>query len=221
MNHYSNEESHPDSFTEFLIQKVYCIYLQILGERTETEAISLDVLVSGSMSPDTFVNNTYNEFRNDWGGIAFDHCTLKKRLDRKLEFEAGDMGALVDTSKWETSGNAWDDNAIALFRKFYQLPSPAVYLDNTGRKVHYTNFDGEKEYNFLYGLNPKSIYFHIYHFPDCNLFICFEERWMSKSFSRTHLALVMFASKNMGAIRVHDVSRRSRWYHIIFDVIYV
>ena len=130
------------------------------GGKTEVEAISLDVLVSGSMSSDTFVNNTYNEFRHDWG-IAFDHCTLKKRLDRKLEFEAGDLGALVDTSKWETSGNAWDEEAIDLFRKFYQLPSPAVYLDHTGRKVHFTNFDGEKEYDFMYGLNPKSIYFHI------------------------------------------------------------
>ena len=108
------------------------------------------------MGPNTFVNSTYNDFRNDWGGISFDHGTLKKRFQRKIEFEEGDLGALVDTTKWETSGNAWDDDAIDLFRSFYVLPSPAVYLDNTGRKVHYTNFEGEKEYDFLYGLNPKS-----------------------------------------------------------------
>ena len=111
------------------------------------------------MSSDTFVNNTYNDFRNDWGGIGFDHGTLKKRFERKLAFGSGDLGALVDTSKWENSGNAWDAEAIDLFRSFYVIPSPAVYLDSTGRKVHFTNFDGEKEYDFLYGINPKSIHF--------------------------------------------------------------
>ena len=131
------------------------------GGKTETEAICLDVLVGGSLSPDTFDNTSYEDFRNDWGGIQFDYGTLQKRLQRKVDFEAGDLGALVDTSKWETSGNAWDGEAIDLFRMFYQLPSPAVYLDHTGRKVNYTNFEGEKEYDFLYGLNPKSTIFSL------------------------------------------------------------
>ena len=112
------------------------------------------------MSPQTFVNNTYNNFRGDWG-VEFDFTTLRKRFDRKMEVLEGDLGALVDTSKWETSGNVWDDESISLFRNFYQLPSPAVYLDHTGRKVNFTNFDGEKEYDFLYGLNPKSTQFQL------------------------------------------------------------
>ena len=121
------------------------------------------------MSPDTFVNNTYNDFRNDWGEISFAHGTLKKRFERKMAFESGDLGALVDTSKWENSGHAWDKEAIDLFREFYVIPSPAVYLDSTGRKVHFTNFEGEKEYDFLYGINPKSIHLN---FKYCRIIIC-------------------------------------------------
>ena len=112
--------------------------------------------MAGSLSPDTFDTTTYNDFRNDWGGIQFDYDTLNKRLERKIEFENGNIGALVDFEKWEDSGNSWDEDAIALFRNFYVLPSPAVYLDHTGRKVNFTNFEGEKEYDFLYGINPKS-----------------------------------------------------------------
>ena len=126
------------------------------GGKTEMEAISMDVLVGGSLSPDIFDTTTYNDFRNDWGGIQFDYETLNKRLERKVQFENGNLGALVDFNKWEDSGNAWSEDAISLFRDFYTLPSPAVYLDNTGRKVNFTNFEGEKEYDFLYGINPKS-----------------------------------------------------------------
>ena len=118
--------------------------------------MSIDVLVAGSLSPDTFDTITYNDFRNDWGGIQFDYDTLNKRLERKIEFENGNLGALVDFEKWEDSGNSWDEDAIALFRNFYVLPSPAVYLDHTGRKVNFKNFEGEEEYDFLYGINPKS-----------------------------------------------------------------
>ena len=116
----------------------------------------MDVLVGGSLSPDIFDTTTYIDFRNDWGGIQFDYETLNKRLERKVQFENGNLGALVDFNKWEDSGNAWSEDAISLFRDFYTLPSPAVYLDNTGRKVNFTNFEGEKEYDFLYGINPKS-----------------------------------------------------------------
>ena len=126
------------------------------GGKSEAEGITLDIIVAGSMSPDIFETTSYRDFRNDWGGIAFDYDTLNKRLERKIEFENGDLGALVDFGKWEESGNAWDEDAIDLFRSFYVLPSPAVYLDHTGRKVNFTNFDGEKEYDFLYGINPKS-----------------------------------------------------------------
>ena len=109
------------------------------------------------MSPDTFTDSSYKEFGLDWGGRKFDHKTLKRRLDLKTEFLAGDLGALVNNNKWESSGNKWGDDAILLMRKFYELPSPAVYLDNTGRKINFKNFNGDPEYDFLYGLNPKSI----------------------------------------------------------------
>ena len=74
----------------------------------------------------------------------------------KDDFLEGDLGALVMDSKWDASGNKWDEDDISLFRSFYQLPSPAVYLDHTGRKVHFKDFDGVKQYDFLYGVNPKS-----------------------------------------------------------------
>ena len=129
------------------------------GGKSETRAISLDVLVGGSLSPDTFDNTSYVDFRNDWGGIQFDYSTFQKRLERKMDFNDGDLGALVDTSKWEGSGHAWDDEAIDLFRSFFVLPSPAVYLDTSGRKVNFTDFDGHEEYDFLFGLNPQSTFF--------------------------------------------------------------
>ena len=107
------------------------------------------------MSSSTFENQTYDNFRDTWG-VQFDFVTLKNRLERKLQFEAGDLGALVDESKWENSGHAWDDDAIELFRSFYELPSPAIYLDTLGRKVSFTNFDDKKDYDFLYGINCQS-----------------------------------------------------------------
>ena len=107
------------------------------------------------MDPEILDKMTIRGFRDAWG-VEFDHVTLKKRINRKIQFEAGDMGALVDHTKWEGSGNAWDDEAINLFRDFYALPSPAVYLDHTGRKVDFKNFDGKDEYGFLYGINTKS-----------------------------------------------------------------
>lgn len=126
------------------------------GGFTENEAISMDVIISGSMSPTMFDDDwTHDEFRNVWG-VQFDHKTLKKRLGRKLHFTEGDLSALVDDTKWSNSGNWWDDEAIELFRGFYKLPSPAVYVDHTGRKISFTNLDGETEYDFLFGINPKS-----------------------------------------------------------------
>lgn len=130
------------------------------GGKTNNESITLDILISGSMSPTTFETQTYDDFRHTWG-VQFDFNTLKRRLERKLEFEGGDLGALVDESKWENSGHAWDDDAIDLFRSFYELPSPAIYLDTLGRKVNFTNFDDQKDYDFLYGINCQSnVYYH-------------------------------------------------------------
>ena len=45
------------------------------GGYTENEVISLDVIVTGSMSPTTFQNGTYDDFRSDWG-VQFDYNTL-------------------------------------------------------------------------------------------------------------------------------------------------
>ena len=109
------------------------------------------------MTETTLDDMTIRWFRDHFG-IEFDFNTLKRRLDRKMKFDQGDLGALIDDSKWDDSGNWWSDDAIHLFRKFYQIPSPAVYIDHTGRKIHFTNFDGEDEYDFLYGLNPKSTF---------------------------------------------------------------
>ena len=125
------------------------------GGKTEKESITLDCIISGSMSPTTFDDTTYREFRQDWGS-QFDFETLRRRFDAKVEFDAGNLDALVDFTKWEGSGHNWDDEAIDLFRSFYQLPSPAVYLDHTGRKVNFKDFDGKDQYEFLHGLNPKS-----------------------------------------------------------------
>ena len=127
------------------------------GGYTETEAITLDVIIAGSMSPTTFDNTTYRGFRDDWGGIQFDYNTLQKRLNRKQSFLDGNLGGLVDMTKWDGSGNKWDSEAIDLFRSFYKLPSPAVYLDHTGRKVKFNDFNGDEQFEFLYGINPKSI----------------------------------------------------------------
>ena len=68
----------------------------------------------------------------------------------------------MDNSKWEGSGNKWNSEAIDLFRSFYKLPSPAIYLDATGRKVNFKNFNGEEEYDFLYGITSQStnVYFN-------------------------------------------------------------
>ena len=113
------------------------------------------------MSSTTFENTSYVDFRDDWGGIQFDYSTLQRRLGLKNDFSNGDLGALVTDSKWDGSGNKWDEDAISLFRSFYKLPSPAVYIDHTGRKVHFYDFDGVKQYDQLYGVNPKStICFH-------------------------------------------------------------
>ena len=128
-----------------------------IGGYTENEAKTLDVIITGSMSPHTFENGSYNDFRNDWG-VEFDYNTLQKRMERKKDFLDGNYGALVDDSKWENSGNKWNSEAIDLFRNFYKLPSPAVYLDTSGRKVNFTNFDGKKDYDLLYGITPKSIF---------------------------------------------------------------
>ena len=123
---------------------------------SEPESITLDVIIGGSMSPTTFIDATYDDFRNDWG-VQFDYGTLQRRMRRKQLVLEGDLGGLVDMNKWDDSGNKWNTEAIKLFRSFYVLPSPAIYLDHTGRKVNFTNFDGEPEYDFLYGINPKSI----------------------------------------------------------------
>ena len=133
------------------------------GGYSEHEAMTLDVIIAGSMSPTIFDKTndnswTQNEFRTVWG-VQFDHETMLKRLTRKQNFVMGDLGGLVDDTKWHNSGNWWNDDAIKLFRSFYELPSPAVYLDHTGRKVSFTNFDGDREYDFLYGINPKSYFF--------------------------------------------------------------
>jgi len=148
------------------------------GGKSEAEGITLDVLVAGSMSPDIFETGSYRDFRNDWGEIGFDYNTLNKRLNRKIEFENGDLGALVDFNKWDGSGNYWDEEAITLFRNFYYLPSPAVYLDHTGRKVNFTNFEGEKEYDFLFGINPKSKINFIKCFKDLLVHVFYEGRWI-------------------------------------------
>ena len=77
------------------------------------------------------------------------------RLERKSHFDGGDIGALIDDIKWKNSGHWWNDDAIELFRSFYSLSSPTVYLDHTGRKISYINFDGKREYDFVYGINPQ------------------------------------------------------------------
>jgi len=123
------------------------------------------------MSPQTFEHGSYNDFRKDWG-VEFDHNTLKKRLERKGKFLEGDHDALIDDSKWENSGNKWNDEAIDLFRSFYKLPSPAVYLDTTGRKIPFNDFDGKKEYDLLYGITPKSKLHQVF-INDLN-FICLD-----------------------------------------------
>lgn len=127
------------------------------GGYTETEAITLDVIVGGSLSPTTFENTTYNAFREDWG-VQFNYNTLQKRLERKKSFLEGNLGGLVDMTKWDGSGNKWDSEAIDLFRSFYKFPSPAIYVDHTGRKVKFTDFNGEEQYELLFGINPKSTY---------------------------------------------------------------
>lgn len=140
------------------------------GGLSEREAKSLDVIISGSMSPKIFESMTYNDFRGVWN-VQFDYKTLKKRLARKINFLEGELGALIDDQKWHNSGNWWDDDAIELFRDFYRIPSPAVYLDHTGRKVSFTNFEGKKEYDFLYGLNPKSTKIDVIYFVDVFFFL--------------------------------------------------
>ena len=125
------------------------------GGYTKNEGITLDVIIAGSMGPETLADMTVRGFRAAWG-VQFDGATLNKRRERALKFDEGFLGALIDDTKWEGSGKYWDDEAISLFRTFYQLPSPAVYLDTSGRKVNFKNFMGESEYDFLYGLNPKS-----------------------------------------------------------------
>ena len=139
------------------IKNTVCKLGSKVGGLTESEAITMDVLISSSMTETTLDDMTIRGFRDHFG-IEFDFNTLKRRLDRKMKFDQGDLGALIDDSKWDDSGNWWSDEAIGLFRKFYQLPSPAVYIDHTGRKIHFTNFDGEDEYDFMYGLNPKSTF---------------------------------------------------------------
>ena len=107
------------------------------------------------MDPEILDKMTIRGFRDEWG-VQFDHDTLLSRLERKRSFMDGDLDALIDHEKWKGSGNSWDDDAINLFRDFYRLPSPAVYVDNTGRKVNFTDFEGKKEYDFLFGINMKS-----------------------------------------------------------------
>ena len=128
------------------------------GGSSEHEAITMDVIISGSMSPKMFESMTHNDFRGLWG-VQFDYKTTMKRLNTKIHFTEGELGALIDDSKWHNSGNWWHDEAIELFRSFYRLPSPAVYLDSTGRKVNFKNFEGKKEYDFLYGIHPKGMIF--------------------------------------------------------------
>ena len=127
-----------------------------VGGLSENETITLDVIIAGSMDPETTGDFSLRDFRDLWG-VQFDGETLKKRSERKQKFLDGDLGALVDESKWDGSGNWWDDDAIDLFRSFYRLPSPAVYVDCSGRKVHFKNFKGEPEYDFLCGLTVKSM----------------------------------------------------------------
>ena len=68
------------------------------GGYTEPEAISLDVIIGGSMSPTTFIDTTYVEFRNDWGG-QFDYATLQMRMERKQHVLDGNLGGLVHMKK--------------------------------------------------------------------------------------------------------------------------
>ena len=157
------KDLHPDYFTKYgrCVEKFYCkIFFIHVGEIGNRDYI--DWCLSCGIVESWYFSKYHLQWLPEWlGGIQFDYSTLQKRLQRKIDFEEGDLGALVDTSKWETSGHAWDDEAIDLFRSFYVLPSPAVYLDTTGRKVSYTNFDGDEEYDFLYGLNPQSTIFMI------------------------------------------------------------
>ena len=58
------------------------------GGLSEREAKSLDVIISGSMSPKMFDSMTHNDFRGLWN-VRFDHKTIMKRLNRKIIFLEG------------------------------------------------------------------------------------------------------------------------------------
>ena len=98
---------------------------------------------------------------------GFDYDCYKKRKGNRESFDSGDLGALVDSNKWKTSGNGWDDEAISLFRSFFTYPSPAIQVDTLGRKINYTDFDGKDHYDFVYSLtdasNLKNFLIWIYH----------------------------------------------------------
>ena len=108
------------------------------GGITEPASQTLDVLIGASMKND-FYEFGVRPFRKLWG-IEFNGEKLHDRHDMKISFENGDMDAFIDEAKWEGAGNEWSEDSLTLFRKFWTHESPAVYLDQQGRKVNYIDF---------------------------------------------------------------------------------
>ena len=134
-------------------------------------------------------------------GVQFNWSTTKtgenSRYERLESFKLGDSDSLISDDKYAGSGWYWPEKAVNLFKKWWSdyNESGAIYVDQLGRKVNWTDYDGVDHYTFLYGVRAHCTV----HFTDSNrirFYIELKPRIWSASNSIMILVLLVRKSGN-------------------------
>ena len=133
--------------------------------KTTNALNTMDVLVSASMGwGDDFLGV---EATRSLYGVCFDWGTMKtnenSRYERLGAFKSGATDGLISDDKYEGSGWYWPEEALKLFKNWWSdySESGSIYVDQLGRKVNYTDYDGVDHYDFLYGVRAHCTFFEL------------------------------------------------------------